>query len=559
MMKTIVVLLLTCVAALAQQTVNNFTVKTNLVAGNVNALKIDKGPGELAGNIRVGDVGLQNIVSGGIGNTVIGIGAAASATNTIASVILGGNAAYNLTSGGNNVVIGQNSLFNATYGNTTPGTQGYTNGVHNQIALGANSLFAITRGRNNFAAGTFSQYNVTNGSFNVSLGTHTLNDLIDGDSNTALGESALWELETGDNNTAVGKDAGYYATGASSRNVYIGRAAGPVSATTENDKLYIHNGAGTPLIGGDFAAATVRVTGRVGIGTEPGAGQALHASGQGSLLVENSGTVDTQVSALSSGKAYATLGFNNTGSVNAWGADTDTVYVGTAQSYQGELTSSGAWVAKWFRSGGRGRWQFNLLPVSASGLNSGELWNDNGIIRSAGSSGQFNQAGNLVVTGGNIYDYGDFFLGNATYTNVVHFYQHQDGGLALRTGAAAYYRYHTLGTNGVATFYNLASSTDLTIPGGAYFNAARATNLWVGASGTQITSVRHGTGTLTAGSVAVSASWVTANTRIIVTSNTDGGTPGWLRVSGRSAGTSFTVTSSSGTDTSTFAWVAIEP
>jgi hypothetical protein len=37
------------------------------------------------------------------------------------------------------------------------------------------------------------------------------------------------------------------------------------------------------------------------------------------------------------------------------------------------------------------------------------------------------------------------------------------------------------------------------------------------------------------------------------------GTPGWLRVSARVAGTSFTITSSSGTDTSTVAWLIAEP
>jgi hypothetical protein len=47
--------------------------------------------------------------------------------------------------------------------------------------------------------------------------------------------------------------------------------------------------------------------------------------------------------------------------------------------------------------------------------------------------------------------------------------------------------------------------------------------------------------------------------RILVTSNADGGTPGFLRVSARTAGTSFTVTSSSGTDTSTFAYEIFEP
>lgn len=72
-------------------------------------------------------------------------------------------------------------------------------------------------------------------------------------------------------------------------------------------------------------------------------------------------------------------------------------------------------------------------------------------------------------------------------------------------------------------------------------------------------NARMGTAVLVGGSVTVANTSVTANSRIFVTSNADGGTPGSLRISARSAGTSFTITSSSGTDTSTVAWVMVEP
>lgn len=72
-------------------------------------------------------------------------------------------------------------------------------------------------------------------------------------------------------------------------------------------------------------------------------------------------------------------------------------------------------------------------------------------------------------------------------------------------------------------------------------------------------NARMGTSTLVAGAVVVSNTSVTANTRIILTSQVDGGTPGFLRVSTRTASTSFTITSSSGTDTSTVAWMLVEP
>jgi len=72
-------------------------------------------------------------------------------------------------------------------------------------------------------------------------------------------------------------------------------------------------------------------------------------------------------------------------------------------------------------------------------------------------------------------------------------------------------------------------------------------------------NAKMGVATLVAGSVVVANTSVTASSRIQLTSNADGGTPGWLRVSARTAGTSFTITSSSGTDTSTVAYLIMEP
>ncbi|MBH1939094.1 hypothetical protein I5Q34_33370 [Streptomyces sp. AV19] len=68
-----------------------------------------------------------------------------------------------------------------------------------------------------------------------------------------------------------------------------------------------------------------------------------------------------------------------------------------------------------------------------------------------------------------------------------------------------------------------------------------------------------GVATLTGGAATVSTTKVTATSRIFLTSQADGGTVGFLRISARSAGTSFTITSSSALDTSTVAWLIVEP
>lgn len=65
--------------------------------------------------------------------------------------------------------------------------------------------------------------------------------------------------------------------------------------------------------------------------------------------------------------------------------------------------------------------------------------------------------------------------------------------------------------------------------------------------------------TLVGGSAVVANDKVTANSRIFLTSQVGGGTLGFLRVSARVAGTSFTITSSSGTDTSDVAYLIMEP
>jgi hypothetical protein len=73
------------------------------------------------------------------------------------------------------------------------------------------------------------------------------------------------------------------------------------------------------------------------------------------------------------------------------------------------------------------------------------------------------------------------------------------------------------------------------------------------------TNAKMGTATLVTGTVTVSNTSVTANSRIFLTAQNTGGTPGALRVSARTPGTSFTITSTSGSDTSLVAYEIKEP
>lgn len=72
-------------------------------------------------------------------------------------------------------------------------------------------------------------------------------------------------------------------------------------------------------------------------------------------------------------------------------------------------------------------------------------------------------------------------------------------------------------------------------------------------------NAKAGLAVLVGGTVTVNTTAVTANSRIQLTSQVDGGTPGFQRVSARVASTSFTITSSNAADTSSVAWLIIEP
>jgi hypothetical protein len=75
------------------------------------------------------------------------------------------------------------------------------------------------------------------------------------------------------------------------------------------------------------------------------------------------------------------------------------------------------------------------------------------------------------------------------------------------------------------------------------------------------TNACMGVTTLSSGSVVVSTNKVTANSRIMLTTQSLGtvSVPQAIAVTARSAGTSFTITSADGTDTSVIAWEIIEP
>jgi hypothetical protein len=111
-------------------------------------------------------------------------------------------------------------------------------------------------------------------------------------------------------------------------------------------------------------------------------------------------------------------------------------------------------------------------------------------------------------------------------------------------------------TGGITTnqTYGATSLAGVNVPGNVRVNlAGDGLQVNEGANGKQGTVVLAGAAT-----TVVPNTSVTANSRIFLTSQVDGGTPGFIRVSSRVAGTSFTI-SALATDTSTVAYEIFEP
>ena len=168
------------------------------------------------------------------------------------------------TSGYHNTAFGFNALKDNTVGgqNTAMGLNALSSNIGGQLntAIGTNALALNEEGDHCVAIGQSALNSNISANYNVGIGSSALTGTQTGGYNVAVGANALVSVETGIYNIAIGASSGYYATNSSSGNVYIGYSAGPNSAITENNKLYISNFNGTPLIGGDFSTGLVDIT-----------------------------------------------------------------------------------------------------------------------------------------------------------------------------------------------------------------------------------------------------------------------------------------------------------
>lgn len=125
--------------------------------------------------------------------------------------------------------------------------------------------------------------------------------------------------------------------------------------------------------------------------------------------------------------------------------------------------------------------------------------------------------------------------------------QDEDSGVVMRTSGDFQVPANFTTGGSLTIGGDLTTTSNIKIVGGGGLMVAEGENSTMGKV------------TLTAGAATVATDEVTADSRIFLTSQSDGGTPGFVRISARTAGTSFTITSSSGTDTSAIAWFLVEP
>lgn len=158
--------------------------------------------------------------------------------------------------------------------------------------------------------------------------------------------------------------------------------------------------------------------------------------------------------------------------------------------------------------------------------------------------------------------------------NLSHTIQHATGAIALDRTFLIQAPTHTAVAASVITTADTVNitgvpiaSTNVTITTANALHVGGRTqidgNLSLGVAGakqliTEGSNASMGLATLVGGTVTVSDTLITANTRVFYSVQTAGGTQGFLHET-QSVGTSFTITSTSGTETSTVAWHLIEP
>lgn len=444
------------------------------------------------------------------GNANVGIGMAALYINTTGSdnVAVGTNAMRLSTTGYCNAAVGSQALYSNTTGNFNvaigiDSLQSNTTAADN-VAIGWQALASNTTGNQQTFVGSGSGYSLTTGANNSGLGWFALRSATTGNENVALGHYSLSGLTTGNNSVAVGGSA-LSSTTTGGNNVAVGWHALNTNVTGGANVALGYaagrNNAGSfnTFIGDSVNCSWTNAT---------STGDYNTITGAESFYVNTSGAANSAFGAYNlctntTGQDNSVLGCvslyaNTTGSYNV-AIGREVLYVNTTGS--------------------------ESIAIGHFALQSNITGSNNVAIGS--NAGRYATAGN------------EFYLNNQNRVNLA----------GDKSDSLMYGQF-----NATASSQTLAINAAVSVPNNISISTAG-----YGLKIKEGSNAKMGTSVLVAGTVTVSNTSVTATSRIMLTAQDNGGTIGFLSISARTAATSFTILSSSALDTSTVAWMIVEP
>jgi hypothetical protein len=471
---------------------------------------------------------------------------------------------------------------------------GVTSGDHN-TATGYNALHALTSGSYNVAMGTLAAAALTSGGANVAVGEEALSITTSGGSNVALGYNALFTNIVGSYNVGIGRSA--LSGNKADSNIGIGFAAGN-NLTTGTGNIIIGTGisasgataSNTLNIGGVITGTGMDVPATSTI-TIPGALAVTGAASASNLSGTNTGdqnlsayatlaspTFTGTVAGITAAMVGAPSGSGASSGTNTGDQTNITGNAGTVTTISGQvaagsgitLTGAGTTGSPYSIAASGGATTLSALTdVSFTGADNTVLFINTTLhsfglgdqaLHSGTATGNYNsslgyQAGAALTSGANnsLVGTGAGFRLTSGYSNAL---------FGLGAGSNL-----TSGRNNVLIGENAdvdsASSVNRIILGSNIVNTADNTFI-VGPLGTKQailegSNAAMGIATLSSGTVTVSNTLVTANSRIFYSVQSSSGTVGALSITARTPGSNFTITSLSPTDASTVAWEIKEP
>jgi hypothetical protein len=504
----------------------------NKAGGNITitagSSKGSSGGGTVTVTSGVGGVGTGTAgASGGNSTVVAGVGGAGSATSGT-----GGTAALTGGAGGAGVAGANGGTATVTGGAGGAGSASGGNGGAVTISGGAAAAFAAAAGGAatvTGAAGTSTGSGGAGGNLTLTGGAANGDNTVDRAGGSVTINGGASKGSSGGGGFTVNLGAGGVGTGTAgatggSANINGGTGGAGSATSGAGGNSTLKGGTGGAGVAGG-AGGTATLSGGTG-----GAGSA--SGGNGGASNVSGGSAAAFAGAAGGAVSLAGGGGTSTGSGGAGGAATI-----TGGAANGDNTVD--------RAGG------NITGTcgNSKGSATGGTWTMNAGVGGVGT-------GTAGATGGAVnVNAGAGGVGSATGgaggTITI---KAGAGGASGTPGAGGNIIFSTGATTSVVEHFRVSNSGDTQTTNGNSQILTAGFGLGVKAG----TNSKIGTAVLVAGTVTVATTAVTANSSIFLTSQVDGGTPGFLRITAKTAGTSFVITSSNGADTSTVAWIIVE-